>query len=51
MNSAGLKKVGYSAASKDPEGGIIRRRAGTRVPNGVLEELASIPVMLPTTAG
>ena len=44
MNSAGLKKVGYTAASKDPEGGIIRRKAGSKEPNGVLEELASIPV-------
>lgn len=47
MNSAGLKKVGYTAASKDPEGGIIRRRPGSQEPNGVLEELASFPVMLP----
>lgn len=47
MNSAGLKKVGYTAESKDPPGGIIRRRPGTTEPNGTLEELASIPVMLP----
>lgn len=47
MNSAGLAKVGYTAATKDPEGGIIRRRPGTTEPNGVLEELASIPVMIP----
>jgi hypothetical protein len=47
MNSAGLAKVGYTAATKDPEGGIIRRRPGSREPNGVLEELASIPVMIP----
>lgn len=47
MNGAGLAKVGYTAATKDPEGGIIRRRAGSKEPNGVLEELASIPVMIP----
>jgi len=47
MNSAGLAKVGYTAASKDPEGGVIRRRPGTTEPNGVLEELASIPHMIP----
>lgn len=47
MNGAGLAKVGYTAATKDPEGGIIRRRPGTQEPNGVLEELASIPVMIP----
>jgi hypothetical protein len=47
MNSAGLAKVGYTAATKDPEGGVIRRREGSREPNGVLEELASIPIMIP----
>jgi len=47
MNSAGLAKVGYTAASKDPEGGIIRRREGSREPNGVLEENASFPFMIP----
>ncbi|MBM3274959.1 MAG: amidohydrolase [Alphaproteobacteria bacterium] len=47
MNSAGLAKVGYTAATKDPEGGVIRRREGSTEPNGVLEELASIPKMIP----
>jgi hypothetical protein len=47
LNSAGLAKAGYTAATKDPEGGIIRRRPGSREPNGVLEELASFPVMIP----
>jgi len=47
LNSAGLAKAGYTSATKDPEGGIIRRRPGTNEPNGVLEELASFPVMLP----
>jgi hypothetical protein len=46
MNSAGLAKVGYTAATKDPAGGVIRRREGGSEPNGVLEELASIPVMI-----
>ncbi len=53
VNSAGLEKIGYTAATKDPEGGVIRRRPGRREPNGVLEELASIPhvfaVITPTT--
>lgn len=53
MNSAGLKLVGIDANSKNPEGGIIRREADGKTPNGVLEELASIPHMLkaltPTT--
>lgn len=47
MNSAGLKKVGYTAETKDPPGGVIRRRPGSTEPNGVLEELASIPKMIP----
>ena len=53
LNSAGLAKVGYTAATKDPEGGIIRRRPGTREPNGVLEELASdvLPLISRTYKG
>lgn len=47
MNSAGLRKIGYTAESKNPPGGVIRRRPGTTEPNGVLEELASIPHMIP----
>jgi len=46
MNSAGLAKVGISAETKNPEGGVIRRRPGSNEPNGVLEELASIPAMI-----
>lgn len=53
VNSVGLEMLGYNADSEDPEGGIIRRRPGSREPNGVLEELASIPhtftVITPTT--
>jgi predicted amidohydrolase YtcJ len=40
LNSVGLQKVGYTAASPDPEGGVIRRRAGSREPDGVNEENA-----------
>jgi predicted amidohydrolase YtcJ len=43
VNSAGLAKLGITSASKDPQGGVIQRRPGSREPNGVLEELASIP--------
>ncbi len=46
VNSKGLEVFGYSASSEDPEGGIIRRRKGSSEPNGVLEELASIPLVL-----
>ncbi len=40
LNSAALEVVGYDAATEDPEGGVIRRRADSREPNGVLEETA-----------
>jgi hypothetical protein len=40
LNSAALEVVGYDAATADPEGGVIRRRAGSREPDGVLEETA-----------
>jgi len=38
MNSKALALVGISAASKDPVGGVIRRKAGSQEPDGVLEE-------------
>jgi len=41
VNSAALKSVGMNADTPDPEGGVIRRRPGTREPNGVLEESAT----------
>lgn len=40
-NSAALAAFGFDAASEDPPGGVIRRRAGSREPNGVLEETAA----------
>ncbi len=40
LNSAALEVVGYDAATEDPEGGVIRRRAGSREPDGVIEETA-----------
>ena len=47
MNSKGLEESGIDASSQDPDGGIIRRVAGTQEPNGVLEELAAIPLFFP----
>ena len=44
MNSKGLEMKKKNASTKDPVGGIIRRMTGTKEPNGVLEELAAIPV-------
>lgn len=46
VNSAGLKALGITAETPDPEGGIIRRMEGSNEPNGVLEELAAIPVFI-----
>lgn len=39
-NSAMLRLVGIGAESANPEGGVIRRRPGSREPDGVLEESA-----------
>ncbi|KAA1193961.1 amidohydrolase [Pseudohalioglobus sediminis] len=46
VNSKGLEVIGYTADTPDPEGGIIQRRPGSMEPNGVLEELAAIPVYM-----
>jgi hypothetical protein len=40
VNSVALKQIGYTATTKDPVGGVIRRRPGSREPLGVNEELA-----------
>jgi hypothetical protein len=40
LNSKALDLLGLTAASVDPPGGVIRRRAGSREPDGVLEESA-----------
>ena len=40
-NSAALAASGISAETPDPDGGVIRRRPGSREPNGVLEETAA----------
>mgnify|MGYP006279997571 CR=1 FL=1 len=47
INSKGLEEAGITADTPDPEGGLIRRMPGSREPNGVLEELAAIPVFFP----
>ena len=44
MNSKGLEVSKITAASKNPPGGVIRRMPGAQEPNGVLEELAAIPL-------
>ncbi len=45
LNSKALELSKVTAASPDPAGGIIRRMPGSKVPNGVLEEMAAIPVI------
>ncbi|MGO4392458.1 amidohydrolase [Variovorax sp. M-6] len=40
FNSKALELVGVSAESKNPDGGVIRRKAGSQEPDGVLEENA-----------
>ena len=40
LNSKALEVVGFGAQTKDPTGGVIRRREGGSEPNGVLEETA-----------
>ena len=46
VNTLGLKMIGYGAGTPHPEGGVIRREADGKTPNGVLEELAAIPHMV-----
>lgn len=46
VNTVGLKAIGYDASTPSPEGGVIRREADGKTPNGALEELAAIPKML-----
>jgi predicted amidohydrolase YtcJ len=40
MNSKALQLVGINADTKDPQGGLIRRKSGSQEPDGVLEEAA-----------
>ncbi len=40
LNSKALEVVGLRADTEDPVGGVIRRRVGSREPDGVLEESA-----------
>ncbi len=44
LNSKGLAMSKITAATKDPAGGLIRRVKGSQEPNGVLEEMAGIPI-------
>jgi predicted amidohydrolase YtcJ len=46
LNSKALEVTGFTAASKNPEGGVIRRREGSQEPDGVLEENASSAALM-----
>ena len=47
INSKGLELAGITAATKDPEGGIFRRRDDGSEPDGVLEEMAFFQLLFP----
>ncbi|MEQ8845887.1 MAG: amidohydrolase [Phycisphaerales bacterium] len=44
-NSRALELAGVTAETEDPRGGVFRRRAGSREPNGVCEEYAFFAVL------
>ena len=44
-NSRALQMAGVTASTPDPKGGGFRRRAGSREPDGVMEELALFSVL------
>lgn len=46
-NSAALAAVGIDANTPDPEGGVFRRMADGKTPNGVVEEKASYALLMP----
>ena len=45
VNSVALAEYNFDSTTEDPPGGVIRRRPGTRDPNGVLEETAAYPLV------
>ena len=46
-NSLALERFGFDETTQDPYGGVIRRRPGTTIPNGVLEEVAAHAARVP----
>jgi predicted amidohydrolase YtcJ len=46
-----LEKAGLTAESVDPPAGVIRRRAGSQEPDGVLEETAKTLNVVPLFGG
>ncbi|MHA7816138.1 MAG: amidohydrolase [Pseudohaliea sp.] len=50
-NSKALELAGVGAETADPPGGVYRRRAGSREPNGVLEENGFYAVLMKLAGG
>ncbi len=46
VNSTALAAAAIDSATANPSGGVIRRRAGSDEPNGVLEETAAMPLVI-----
>lgn len=46
VNSKALEVGGITAESKNPAGGVIQRKEGSKEPNGVLEETAAFPLLV-----
>lgn len=51
INSKALELAGVTAETPDPPGGVIRRRAGSQEPDGVLEETAMAANVVPLLGG
>lgn len=45
VNSKALELANYTAETKDPAGGVIRRREGSQEPDGRLEEIAAFALV------
>jgi predicted amidohydrolase YtcJ len=51
MNSKALEMAGYTAETKNPAGGVIRRRKGSNEPDGVVEEAAFFNALTKLASG
>jgi predicted amidohydrolase YtcJ len=51
VNSKALEVAGVTEATKNPPGGVIRRRQGSQEPDGVLEETAMMGILMPLISG
>lgn len=51
VNHKALELAKYTADTKDPAGGVIQRKAGSKEPNGVLEEMAFFNIIFKVLGG